>query len=55
MTIIAEQAQEPRAKRRIDSHFRLEGGSPPRGIPEVLPIDTRDLEDQSNTGVSGLQ
>lgn len=55
MTIIAEQAREPRAKRRIDPHFRLEGGSAPRGIPEVLPIDTRGQEDESNTGVSGLQ
>jgi hypothetical protein len=55
MTIIAEQAQELRAKRRIDPQFRLEGGSLPRRIPEILPIDTRGQEDQSNTRVSGLQ
>lgn len=55
MTIIAEQALEPRAKRRINPQFRLEGGSLPRGIPEILPSITRGQEDQSNTGVSGLQ
>ena len=55
MTIIAEQALEPRTKRRIYPQFRLEGGSLPCGIPEILPITTRGQGDQSNTGVSGLQ
>jgi hypothetical protein len=55
MTIIAGQAQEPRAKRRIDLQLRLDGGSPPRGIPEILHIITRHQEDQINTRKSGLQ
>jgi hypothetical protein len=55
MTIIIMQAQNTRAKRRIDPSFRLDGGPLPHGKPRDLHIDTKDRRDQSHTEESGLQ
>lgn len=55
MTIIVEQAQDARAKRRINPSFRPDGGPLPHGKPEALPIDLKNQKDQSNTWESGQQ
>ena len=49
MTIIVEQAQETRAKRRINPSFRPDGGPLPHGNPPAFPIVLKKQKDQSNT------
>lgn len=55
MTIIVEQAQETRAKRRINPSFRPDGGPLPHGNPEAFPITMKNKKDQSNTWESRQQ
>jgi len=55
MTIIAEQAQDTRAKRRINPSFRRDGGPLPHGKPKAFPIVLKKKKDQSNTWKSRQQ
>jgi len=55
MTIIDEQPQDARAKRKINPLFRLDGGPLPRGNPEAFPITLKNKKDQSNTWESRQQ
>jgi hypothetical protein len=55
MTIIAERANDTRAKRRIDPAFRPHGGSSPHGKPGNLHIVRNEEEGQNNMEEPGLQ
>ena len=55
MTIIDEQPQDARAKRRINPLFRPDGGPLPHGNPPAFPIVLKKQKDQSNTWESRQQ
>jgi hypothetical protein len=55
MTIIAEQAQDTRAKRRINPSFRPDDGPLPHGKPKAFPVDLKNQKGQRNTWESGQQ